>query len=790
MRYLDWLRLSTLLWLLRLIGALHKGNEPWLDASKTVPERVALLLPQLNIEEKIAMTFATHTKSSVVMQFNKTGVGAAKFGSAFSCNDNITSCVEQRNKLQEFFLKNSRRGIPISFINEGLHGGAPGGTIFPEPIGQAMSWNVTLVGKIAQVIAAEASAIGVDTVFAPVVNMMTDPRFGRLQEGFGENPIIVSHMARASVIALQGGVGGADQYLPNGSVVSLAKHYAAYGAALGGLNGGPADVSNRTLHEVYLRPWLALGQAGVRAVMPSHQTVGDVPMHGNRWMIDQKLRQDFGFGNGVALSDCNDVGELYHFRFATNLSHAAALAIKAGVDWDLQCGSDSSKWGYNKLPEALKDGLVSESEIDVAVKHSLTQKFAAGLFDNPYTDYDHLDILDSHAHRQLALEAAEQSIVLLQNKDKTLPMILKGKRVALFGPFASSKAKDSASSALVGSYVLQGAHVVTMDEALVTAGVHNLTWQEGCKGSGPPGSGCDLEKAITLAKAVDVSLILIGDGSHQCGEWQDRDSLDSPGGQLQLLEAVAGISPTTIVILVHGRPHTFGLGNAVLDKVDALLAAWRPGEEGGTAICNIITGHVNPSAKLAQSWPRTVGQVAGGSAPWLQRVNGKWVANHRGCTDKDGRCYDAYVNDGFKSTPLFYFGFGLSYTTFKYENIVVHTTANPPTILGTHLSVLTEPVMNVSVTLTNTGDVAGSEIVQIYVQDPADLPFVPYWKRMLGFAKVLLAPKEEKTVTIPLLWGDVAMYDEHLLLKLFSGTYLITAGPSSNDTPLSTRITL
>ena len=315
---------------------------PWLNAEQPIELRVSQLLAKMNREEKIAMTFATHTGSDVVKRFNRTGVGAAKFMSAFSCPAGpvgTKSCVQQRNELQQMFKEESRLGIPVSFINEGLHGGAAGGTIFPEPIGQAMSWNVTLVSKIASVIATEAAAIGVDSVFAPVVNMMTDPRFGRLQEGFGENPIIASHMGRASVLALQGGPGNASTYLPEGQVCSLGKHFGAYGAAIGGLNGGPADVSNRTLHEVYLRPWMALGRAGVRAVMPSHNSVGDVPCHANHWMLQQKLRDEFGFG-GVALSDCDDIGAVYSFGMAPNRTVAAALSLEAGVDWDLQCGTD------------------------------------------------------------------------------------------------------------------------------------------------------------------------------------------------------------------------------------------------------------------------------------------------------------------------------------------------------------------------------------------------------------------------------------------------------------------
>lgn len=264
--------------------------------------------------------------------------------SAFRCND-ITDCVTQRNELQASFLNESRLGIPISFINEGLHGGAPGGTIFPEPITTAMTWNKTLVTKIAEVIAMEAHAIGVDTVFAPVVNMMADPRFGRLQEGFGENPTVASTLGAAAVLGLQG-TGSPETYLEEGKVCSLAKHYAAYGAAVGGLNGGPADVSNRTLHEVYLRPWAAVGKAGARACMPSHNTVHDIPAHANEWLIDRALRTEFKFGAGIALSDCNDIGAILAFGMAANHSQAAALALKAGVDWDLQCGTTASEWGY------------------------------------------------------------------------------------------------------------------------------------------------------------------------------------------------------------------------------------------------------------------------------------------------------------------------------------------------------------------------------------------------------------------------------------------------------------
>jgi hypothetical protein len=378
--------------------------KPWMNTSNTPRERAQILLPQLNLQEKIAMTFATyvlsmlsicmpsvaslaslplsstarkffpcsktllthsppiytthsmdvrcrHTSSASAKVHTSTGIGAVKYMSAFSCKD-ITDCIKQRNELQASFISGSRLGIPISFINEGLHGGASGGTIFPEPITTAMAWNKSLVTQISAVIAAEASATGVDTVFAPVVNMMTDPRFGRLQEGFGENPTIASALGAAAVRGLQGH-GSPETYLESGKVCSLAKHFAAYGAAIGGLNGGPADVSNRTLHEVYLRPWAAVSKAGVRAVMPSHNTIHDIPAHANRWAIDGALRTEFGFGAGIALSDCNDIGAILASRMAANHSQAAALALKAGVDWDLQCGTTAENWGYGNGCESV-----------------------------------------------------------------------------------------------------------------------------------------------------------------------------------------------------------------------------------------------------------------------------------------------------------------------------------------------------------------------------------------------------------------------------------------------------
>ena len=710
----------------------------------------------------------------------------AKYGSV--TRGTIKKTIAERNKMQSEFL--AATGIPVSFINEGLHGGANGGTIFPMPVNQGNSWNRTLVSQIARVIAKEARAVGVDTLFAPVVNMITDPRFGRLQEGYSENPLLTTHLGTAAVLGLQNGARPLE-YLGNESVASLGKHYAAYGTPQGGLNGGSASVTKRTMYEVFLRPWKRMVASGLRAAMPAHNTVLDVPCHGNVWLVDTVLRKEFGFHDGIALSDCNDLGVMVNYRYAANRSHAAAIGLKTGVDWDLQCGNDPQAWTYNAISDALKDKLVSEKELDNVVRRVLTHKFANGLFDEGPVDADAaVQLLDNEAHRQLAKEAAEQSIALVLNRDNSAVPLAKptaGLSIALLGPTASSECNCSeAALSLIGSYSLPGAHVVTLDEALATEpGVSSVDWEPGmASAAGPAGTGGDavaLAAAVALANRTDVAILILGDiqgpTNGGCGEWGDRDDLDLQGGQLELLNAVSAVARKTIVILVHGRPQTFGPGNRALDNVDAMFAAFRPGEEFGNAMASLLFGRVSPSAKLAQSWPRNVGQVGSGSSPWLQTVKGKWIANKMGANDPDGRRYDNYLSTKTRSpTPLFYFGYGLSYTRFIYDNLVIDSSE-------------TEGVLwTAKITIENIGKYGGAEAVQVYAKDPPGLPFVPYWKRLIGFEKVFLRPGEVETLEIDLMVEDVSMYsnDDQPVLTLYPGEYEISVGGSSNNATLST----
>jgi beta-glucosidase len=747
------------------------------DKDVTVAQRVKKLLDSMSLDEKIAQTFAGHgPRDRILPTVQSVGIGAAKLSPILGWGSHTpVEMIRARNEIQKQALNSS--GIPISFFDEGDHGAVAGGTIFPMPVGQGSSWNVSLVKSIASAIAAEASAVGIDTLFAPVINMVVDPRFGRLQENFSENPILTKKLAVASVLGLQNSSDSSR------IVAAVGKHFAAYGDASGGLNGGASTASERLLYDIYLRPWKAMARAGLKGLMPAHNTILHVPCHANVWLLNTTMRNAFQF-EGVMVSDCNDVAVLQDFRMASNISHAAAMALRAGVDWDLQCEQDPDKWAYNHLKEALQHGLITEHDINRAVTRVLTHKMELGLFDNrAFADETTADkVLDNAEHRKLALEAAEQSMVLLINRNETLPIDFSSvNSIALLGPTASRAGCNcsEAVSSLMGDYSFGGAHVVTLDEALQASFPSvRVNWARGGSASGPSTrtgvNQTEIDEAVALAQLADVTILVLGDVQGGCGEWGDRDSLDLQGSQLALLEAVAPVAKKTVVILVHGRPQTFGENNRVLSQVDAMFAAWRPGEEFGTAMVRLLNGQVSPSAKLSQSWPRAVGHVGSGSVPWLQEVKGKWISNKRGSMDEDGRRYNNYVSSSSPDpTPLFYFGYGLSYTTFQYESMEVQTPRDTEN---------EDIIWEVKVTLSNMSNRDGVEIVQVYVKDPI-LPYVPFWKRLVGFTRCFVAARTTKSCIVVVTKEDLACYDPMAKdkMRVYGGTYQVRVGGSSNS---------
>lgn len=753
-------------------------------AGAPIDQRVDDLLGRLTQTQIIQQTWA-HQGNNATKLFDKIGSnGVGQVTWKTLSGDSVVDKVLARNELQKRVVQSS--GVPVSFNSEALHAALPGGTIFPELSTQGATWNVALVQEIFSAIAEEARACGIDTAFSPVLNMWVDARFGRLQEGFSENPTLSAAYAVASVAGLQGAQPpGHWAYFDASKLVALGKHYAAYGAAEGGLNGAPAELSERTLREWYLAPWRAFAKAGGKGVMTAHNTVLNQPMHANDYVTNGILRREFGFGDGIAMSDCNDVPGLVDFRVAANISHAAAMGIAGGVDLDLQCGENSA---YTQLETALKDGSIDFAKVKQAARRVLMSKFALGLFDEA-SGPDPASAaakINTQKHQSLALRAAEEGIVLLVNKEGLLPLDPKGKRhIAVIGELGHCLGKVAtdctARTALLGSYTdYDGSvHVPTVAEALTAAiGSHaTVEWSLGASvaGQSPADAAASRASAVALAKTSDVVVAVLGDDLVTANEWGDRDSLDLPGDQLALLAALCEGPSPVIVVLVTGRTATFGPRNSILANVSALFSAFRPGQMGGVAISNLLLGVTNPSGRLVQNWVRSSGQAMSGASPWLQWRVGKWAANHRGPPDPDGRVYDSYY-DG-RSDPLFHFGQGLSYTTFSMSNLSVVTAAGG---------------LEVSVDVTNTGHVPGTEVVQVYVIDPV-MSYVRPWKRLLAFDRVTLEPGGQQRARIPVSATQLAFQDDSSTVgtwRVVPGEYTIRVGPSSVEDLLVASVRL
>jgi beta-glucosidase len=508
-------------------------------------------------------------------------------------------------------MNKSRLHIPVSFPAEALHGGANNGSIFPMPINMAASWNPALVQQVQQVIALEVRAVGAERTFSPNMNLYLDPRFGRTQEGFGEDPFLTSKIAVATVNGLQGEL--VNDYMDQDHVIAVAKHFAAYGGFNeGGQDGSAIDTSERTLHEIFLFPWKKVIEANVRSIMPAHNEINGVPCHANAWLLRKLLRDEWGWKTGITQSDYGDTHGLQGYGIVTSVLDAAVLSFNAGVDVDLGgiC--------YPNLLDAVKQGKVPMSILDEAVRRILRGKFQTGLFDHPISDPAKKKILDNPAHRELTKILAHQSTVLLKNQNNALPVDkTKLKSIAVIGPNAVD------INAQVGGYTNYGAKVVT-----VLDGIRNhlpdveVTYDIGC--SVMTNDLSNITRAADLAKTTDLAIVVVGDSDASCQEsWGgregDRTSLDLSGGQLSLIQAILDTKVPTVVVMINGRPQTFGPDNALLNRIDALLEAWRPGEEGGTAIADIIFGDVNPSGKLPATFPRSVGQIGGPSHPYFKK---------------------------------------------------------------------------------------------------------------------------------------------------------------------------
>jgi beta-glucosidase len=729
----------------------------------TVDERVDDLLPRMTLEEKVQqITGGGEAQSEVIDPTGTFTTQKARATMGQWWNPDLVFTSRQaailRNGIQRFLKEKSRLGIPALFMGEALHGFMEyGSTSFPQALGLASTWDSELVHQVFAAAGDEAGSRGAGQVFTPVLDIARDPRWGRTEETYGEDPYLASRMGVAAITGLQG-----DSFLiGRHHVLATAKHFAVHGQPEGGTNTGPANYSERIIRENFLVPFqAAVQEAKVGSVMASYNEIDGIPSHINHWLLDRVLRQEWGF-RGYITSDGDGLQMLVStHRVAANNADAARLAIAAGVDYDLSDGSV-----YRTLLWQVKQGNVPESDVDRAAARVLATKFRLGLFDNPYVDPDYAEkITNSAEHRQLAVKAAQEVVVLLKNEKNLLPLDLtKLKTIAVIGP--------NAADVHLGGYSREPAHSVSILQGIRdrVGSKANVIYAEGCKitDAKPDWHGWfadnvklidpktqveSVQAAAAAARKAEVAILVVGENESTNREaWSeqhlgDRDSLDLLGAQNDLVKAVVETGTPTVVLLINGRPLSI---NYIAEHVPAILEGWYLGQEGGTAAANVLFGDVNPGGKLPITFPHSVGDLPD-------------FYNHKPSANR------TYAFSTRK--PLFPFGYGLSYTTFRFDNLRVEPSQIE--VGGT---------AKVTIDVTNTGSREGDEVPQLYVHQKIASVTRPVMQ-LKGFQRITLKPGEKKTVDFTITPDTLTMLNVDMHRVVEPGVFELMVGPSSDQT--------
>lgn len=733
------------------------------DPNAPIADRVADLLPRMTLEEKVEQLAGGWERKIDVIDPTGTytkeeaqKIVSGEWGPDMKFTPRQSAIL--RNAVQRYQLEKTRLGIPVIFMSEGLHGLMEyGSTSFPQALGLAATFDPVLIKRVFTAVGEEAGARGIGQVFSPVLDIARDPRWGRTEETYGEDPYLASRIGVAAIEGFQG-----DEYLiGRDHVLATAKHFAVHGMPEGGTNTAPGNYSERIIRENFLVPFqAAVEEAHVGSVMASYNEIDGVPNHINHWLLDKVLRQEWGF-NGYLTSDGDGLQMLINVhRVARNNADAARQGLSAGIDYDLSDGAV-----YRTLTDQVKQGLVPESEVDSAVARILTTKFRLGLFDHPFVDPDNAEkIVNSEEHRKLAIEAARKVMVLLKNDKNTLPLDLgKIKTIAVIGPNAADihiggYARDPGQ----GVSILDGirAHVGNKAKVVFSEGCKITTAPQGYKGwmadnvqlIDPKTEIGSIQAAADVAKKSDVAIVVVGENESTNREaWSeghlgDRDSLDLLGSQNDLVKAVVETGTPVVVILINGRPLSI---NYIAEKVPAILDGFYLGEEGGVAAAEVLFGDVDPGGKLPITFPHTVGALPD-------------FYNHK---PSDNRGYEFSTRK-----PLFAFGYGLSYTTFKFENLRVE----PAEILSGGKS-------KVSVDITNTGSRDGDEVPQLYIHPKLSSVTQPVM-RLAAFERVTLKAGEKRTVSFAVTPDMLAILNTDMHRVVEPGVYEMMVGPSSDDT--------
>ncbi|MEZ0471865.1 glycoside hydrolase family 3 N-terminal domain-containing protein [Luteimonas salinilitoris] len=739
-----WRAGRVLFGLVLLLPALALGQAAASDpASGDEGAVVESLLARMTLEEKLGQLTQSRGRGSDtgprVPEGGEAQIRAGQIGSFLGVYG-----ADYSRQMQQVAVEESRLGIPLLFAHDVIHGFR---TTFPVPLAEAASFDLEAVENAARIAAVEATAHGLHWTFAPMVDIARDPRWGRIVEGAGEDPYLGSRMAEARVRGFQ----GTDLTAPD-TLLATAKHFVAYGGAEGGRDYNTVDVSERTLHEVYLPPFKAAVAAGVQSIMPAFNEVAGVPMHAHRPLIETLLREQWGF-DGVLVSDYNAVQELMQHGVAATRTDAAILGLEAGVDIDMVSGIY-----LEDVAEAVRDGRLDEALVDASVRRVLRAKYRLGLFDDPYRYSDparEAAMTLTPAHREAARELARKSFVLLKNDGDTLPLSKRLRTVAVIGPLADDRRQ------MLGNWAAAGRPedaVTPLDGIRAALGPDvRVLHAQGAEIDGDDVSG--LDEAVRIARQADAVILMLGEDQEMSAEANNRTTLDLPDVQEELAQAVQATGKPVVAVLFGGRPLSV---NWLHDNVPSILMAWFPGVEAGNALADVLFGDHAPSGKLPVTFPRNVGQVP-------------IHYNHKN-TGRPPDAEDKYTSKYLDVhwTPLYPFGHGLTYTRFRYDDLRVKT---PRIGRG--------EAVDVEVTVTNAGGRAGDEVVQLYLRDDV-ASFTRPVKELRGFQRVTLQPGESRTLRFRLEPEAMALLDADLRPVVEPGTFTVFAGGSSAETSETT----
>jgi beta-glucosidase len=750
--------------------------EIYRDASRPIDARVKDLISRMTLDEKLAQLggiwgfevledriFSPEKAKSLI----ENGIGQISRAAASTALSS-RQLAEFTNAIQRFLVENTRLGIPAIIHEECLSGFVSReADIFPQIIGIASTWDTELVKKMTDIIRRQMRAVGLHQGLSPVLDVARDPRWGRVEETFGEDPYLIARMGTAYVKGLQG------DDLRSGVIATL-KHFAGYGLSEGGLNWAPAHIPPRLLREVYLYPFKeAIETGGASSVMNAYHEIDGIPCAASKELLTDILRKEWGF-EGIVVSDYYAIDSLCNYHMiAGDKATAGRLALTAGIDIELpRCD-----FCAEPVKQQVEKGVVAEELVNQAVSRILKLKFRLGLFETPYVDLSNVRrVFNISEYRKLALEIAHKSLVLLKNEGTILPLSKDIKTIAVIGPNADSPRN------ILGDYTYP-AHIGLMMMTATMLGsplpeseaqpdqitVPVVTILEGIKAKVSPKTkvlyarGCDFSgvskdgfaEAVRAARRADVAVIVVGGKSGMtpectCGEMRDRVELCLPGVQEDLVKAIYETGTPTVLVLVDGRPLTLGL---IAEKVPATLEAWLPGEEGGTAVADVLFGDYNPGGKLPISFPRKVGQIP---VYYAHKPSGA-----------RSQLWGDYVDAS--TSPAFEFGYGLSYTTFKLGNLKIQP--NRVRLTGKIL---------IKVDIENTGNRSGEEIVQLYVNDMVASITRPV-KELKGFKRMALKPAETRTIEFELPVEKLGFYGKDMKFIVEPGMFKIMIGRSSKD---------